>query len=165
MRAAPGVVAVLTPADIPGKNDISPFAGDDPLFAEGEVKFMGQPLFAVAAESLPKARAAAALAVVEYEDLPVLINVADARAADTHIEPTQVMRLGDAAAALAVVDYQDLPARLTIAEARAADTHLEPTQVMRLGDARAAKNLLIRAFVESADNAPRLLEAEAVAYG
>ncbi|HKP77939.1 MAG TPA: xanthine dehydrogenase molybdopterin binding subunit, partial [Phenylobacterium sp.] len=33
VRAAPGVVAVLTPADVPGKNDISPVAGDDPLFA------------------------------------------------------------------------------------------------------------------------------------
>jgi xanthine dehydrogenase molybdopterin-binding subunit B len=36
------------------------------LFADGVVRFMGQPLFCVAAESLPKARAAAALAVVEY---------------------------------------------------------------------------------------------------
>ena len=29
VRAAPGVVAVLTPADIPGKNDISPFGIHD----------------------------------------------------------------------------------------------------------------------------------------
>ena len=37
------------------------FESDDPMFAEGVVRFMGQALFAVAAESLPKARAAAAL--------------------------------------------------------------------------------------------------------
>ncbi|HEX7943342.1 MAG TPA: xanthine dehydrogenase molybdopterin binding subunit, partial [Phenylobacterium sp.] len=73
VRAAPSVVLVLTPDDIPGKNDISPFAGDDPMFAEGVVRFMGQPLFCVAAESLPKARAAAALAVVEYADLEPLL--------------------------------------------------------------------------------------------
>ncbi|HML12376.1 MAG TPA: xanthine dehydrogenase molybdopterin binding subunit, partial [Xanthobacteraceae bacterium] len=35
VRGAPGVVAVLTAADIPGKNDVSPIAGDDPLFADG----------------------------------------------------------------------------------------------------------------------------------
>ena len=38
VQAAPGVVAVLTADDIPGKNDVSPKdIGDDPLIAEGEV--------------------------------------------------------------------------------------------------------------------------------
>ena len=101
VRAAPGVVLVLTPADIPGKNDISPFAGDDPMFAEDVVRFMGQPLFCVAAESLPKARAAAALAVVEYADLEPLVTTEAARAAGSEIEATQEMRLGDARAAIA----------------------------------------------------------------
>lgn len=106
VRAAPGVVAVLAAADVPGQNDISPFAGDDPMFAEGVVSFVGQPLFAVAAETLPKARAAVALAEVEYEDLPARVTIADARAADAHIEPTQVMRLGDAAAAIASAPHR-----------------------------------------------------------
>jgi xanthine dehydrogenase large subunit len=101
VRAAPGVVAVLTPAEIPGRNDISPFAGDDPLFAHGEVSFVGQPLFCVAAETLPKARAAAALAVVDYDDLPALLTAEAAVAAGSFIEPTQTMRLGDARAAIA----------------------------------------------------------------
>src|SRR5690349_18100746 len=65
VRTAPGVFAVLTAAEVPGRNDISPFAGDEPLFADGETIFRGQPLFAVAADTLPAARAAAALAVVE----------------------------------------------------------------------------------------------------
>jgi xanthine dehydrogenase large subunit len=106
VRTAPGVVAVLTPADIPGTNDISPFAGDDPLFADGVVTFMGQPLFAVVAETLPKARAAAALAVIEYADLEPLVTIADARAADAVIEPTQVMLLGDAHAAIAAAPHR-----------------------------------------------------------
>jgi xanthine dehydrogenase large subunit len=101
VRAAPGVAVVLTAADVPGKNDISPFSADEGLFADGEVMFMGQPLFAVAAESLPKARAAAALAVVDYDDLPVIRTVAQARAAGAVIEPAQVMREGDARAAMA----------------------------------------------------------------
>src|SRR4051812_31107733 len=32
-KAAPGVAAVMTAADIPGKNDIAPVAGNEPLFA------------------------------------------------------------------------------------------------------------------------------------
>ena len=106
VRAAPGVAAVLTSAEIPGRNDISPFAGDDPMFADGEVRFLGQPLFAVAADSLPKARAAAALAVVEYEDLPALLTIAEARAAGSVIEPAQVMALGDAEASIAAAPHR-----------------------------------------------------------
>ncbi|MBI1198022.1 MAG: xanthine dehydrogenase molybdopterin binding subunit [Phenylobacterium sp.] len=105
VRAAPGVVAVLTPSDVPGKNDISPFAGDDPMFAEGVVSFVGQPLFAVVGETLPKARAAAALAVVEYEDLTALTTIAAARGADASIEPLQTMTLGDARAAIAAAPH------------------------------------------------------------
>ena len=106
VRKAPGVVLVLTPDDVPAKNDISPFAGDDPLFAEDIVRFMGQPLFCVAAESLPKARAAAALAVVDYADLEPLVTTQAARAAGSLIEATQEMRLGDAAAAIAAAPHR-----------------------------------------------------------
>ena len=34
VRAAPGVVAVLTAADIPGKNDVGPVLHDDPVFVD-----------------------------------------------------------------------------------------------------------------------------------
>jgi len=105
VRAAPGVVAVLTPADVPGRNDIAPFAKDDPVFAEGEVKFLGQALFCVAAETLPKARAAAALAVVEYEDLPPLLTAEAAVAAGSFIEASQSIILGDARAAIAAAPH------------------------------------------------------------
>src|SRR5579859_1872829 len=105
VRAAPGVVCVLTAADVPGRNDIGPVQNDEPLLPEGVVRFVGQPLFAVAAESLPKARAAAALAVVEYEDLPPLLTIEAAQAADSLIEDSQVMRLGDAKAAIAAAQH------------------------------------------------------------
>ena len=49
VRAAPGVVAVLTAADIPGKNDVAPAFADEPLFADKEILFHGQALFAVVA--------------------------------------------------------------------------------------------------------------------
>src|SRR5580704_5482274 len=51
VRTAPGVVAVLTAAEIPGRNDVSPVNGDDPMFVDGVVEFHGQVLFAVVAET------------------------------------------------------------------------------------------------------------------
>jgi xanthine dehydrogenase large subunit len=99
-RSAPGVVCVLTAEDIPGENDASPVAHDDPVFAVGKVQYVGQSLFAVAAESSNAAREAAKLAKVEYDDLPAIISVDDALAANADLLPAHEMRLGDAETAL-----------------------------------------------------------------
>ncbi|WP_286829038.1 MULTISPECIES: xanthine dehydrogenase molybdopterin binding subunit [Kordiimonas] len=101
VRAAKGVVCVLTAQDIPGHNDVSPFAGDDPLFAEGLVEYIGQPIFAVAATSVELARAAAKLADVTYEELPAYTTIDEALEHESAIEPMQTMGQGDAASALA----------------------------------------------------------------
>jgi xanthine dehydrogenase large subunit len=103
VRHAPGVVCILTAADIPGENDASPVFHDDPVFAEDEVLYAGQSLFAVAADTIDAARSAAKLARIEYEDLPALITVEDALAADSDLGalPPQEMRLGDVGRALA----------------------------------------------------------------
>ena len=47
LRAQPGVVAVLTAADIPGRNDCGPIVHDDPILADGLLNYRGQPVFAV----------------------------------------------------------------------------------------------------------------------
>ena len=115
--AAPGVAAVLTAADIPGKNDYSPVFGDDPIFPPasgdgqgGEVHYAGQPIFAVAAETLAEARAAAKLAIVEYDELPAAISIdaalSFADAAGEDLLPAHEMRLGDAQAALAAAPHR-----------------------------------------------------------
>ena len=59
VRACPGVRAVLTAADIPGDNNCGPILHDDPILADGEIRFHGQPLFVVAAETRDIARQAA----------------------------------------------------------------------------------------------------------
>ncbi len=101
VRSAPGVVAVLTVADIPGVNDVSPIgAGDDPVFVSDEVLFHGQVLFAVVADSFENARNATKLAVAEYEDLPPVIGIEAALEAESFVVPSHVMHLGDSAAAL-----------------------------------------------------------------
>lgn len=101
VRAAPGVVAVFTAADIPGANNVGPVAADDPLLADGEVHFVGQPIFLVAATSVRAARKAAELGEVTYEDLSHVISIAEAQAADSQIEDTQHMGRGDVPGALA----------------------------------------------------------------
>jgi xanthine dehydrogenase large subunit len=100
VREAPGVACVLTAKDVPGENDVSPFAGDDPMFADGLVEYYGQSIFAVAAETIDQARAAAALASVEYEDRPALITIDQAMQASSLLEPPYTMQRGDAAAAI-----------------------------------------------------------------
>ena len=71
VKAAPGVVWVMTADDIPGFNDVgSTGQHDEPLLATNKVEFHGQPIFAVIAETRDQARRAARLAKIEYRDLP-----------------------------------------------------------------------------------------------
>jgi len=101
VRAAAGVVRVITPADIPGKNDCSPVRGDDPILTESIVDFHGQVLFAVVAETRDAARRAAQLAEIEIEPEPAAITVDQALAAEHRLMPDYTFRKGDSAAALA----------------------------------------------------------------
>lgn len=106
VREAKDVALVLTAADIPGHNDVSPFAGDDPLLADGLVEYVGQPLFAVAANSVEQARAAAVLAKIDYEELPAYTTIDEALAVDSTIEPAQHMGQGDFSAARAEAEHR-----------------------------------------------------------
>ncbi|MBC7731704.1 MAG: xanthine dehydrogenase molybdopterin binding subunit, partial [Bacteriovorax sp.] len=62
IRALPGVVAVLSAADIPGPNDCGSIVHDDPILCDGEIRYLGQPVFAVIALTRDAARRAAAKA-------------------------------------------------------------------------------------------------------
>ncbi len=79
-RAAPGVAAVATAADVPGDRWVGQIYPDWPVFvAEGEeARYVGDVLAAVAAETPRAARAAAALVEVEYEPLPAVLDPAEA---------------------------------------------------------------------------------------
>jgi len=100
VRAAPGVVRVLTPADIPGRNDCSPIKGDDPILVEGNVDFHGQVLFAVVADTRDAARRAVRLAEIEIDPEPALITVDQALEAEHRVVPDYIFRKGDSATAL-----------------------------------------------------------------
>jgi xanthine dehydrogenase large subunit len=106
VRAAPGVVAVLTVSDVPGQNDVLPAFGDDPLFAEGEVLFHGQALFAVVAASHDTARRAARLAAIEIEPAQPSITVEDALGRGETVLPDYAFGQGDADAAIAAASHR-----------------------------------------------------------
>ncbi|MEE9273838.1 MAG: xanthine dehydrogenase family protein molybdopterin-binding subunit, partial [bacterium] len=81
-RQAPGVVAVYTSAELEGVGPV-PVAGlvpdarvpDQPVLAEGRVRFAGEPVAAVAAETLTAAADAAELIEVEYETLDAVVDL------------------------------------------------------------------------------------------
>jgi xanthine dehydrogenase large subunit len=99
VRKAPGVVAVLTAADIPGVNDCGPIIHDDPVLADGVVQYIGQPMFVVIADSHDHARRAARLAKVNYADLPAVLSARQAKAAESFVLPPMHLRRGDFRAA------------------------------------------------------------------
>jgi CO/xanthine dehydrogenase Mo-binding subunit len=79
-RKMPGVRAIVTAADAPGRHGIG--IADHPLFATGWIRYDGEPIAAVAAETLAQAQAAAAAIIVDLEPLPAVISMADALAPD-----------------------------------------------------------------------------------
>ncbi len=75
----PGVVSILTAKDIPGKNVIPIVFDDQPFLADGIVKYVGEPIALVAADSPDHARHAAATISVIYKDLEFVSDLLEAR--------------------------------------------------------------------------------------
>lgn len=76
--AMPGVRAIVTFQDTPGLHGIG--IADQPLFAHDVIRHQGEPLAAIAADTLDQARAAAAAVEVVTEPLPALLTMAEALA-------------------------------------------------------------------------------------
>src|SRR5690606_31881622 len=103
VKAAPGVVRVITGDDITGVNDVaSTGQHDEPLLATTKVQFHGQPIFAVIAETRDQARRAARLGKVEYRDLPYWTDIdgALANGAPLVVQP-MVLKRGEPQAEIA----------------------------------------------------------------
>lgn len=114
VRSAPGVVEVVTAADVPGVNDVSCMGRhDEPLFANDLIEYAGQPLFAVAAETREQARRAARLAVATYEDLEPVLTLDQARDRGTLVFPPMVLKRGESEAAIAGAPHR-LEGRISI---------------------------------------------------
>ncbi|MCC6675224.1 MAG: xanthine dehydrogenase family protein molybdopterin-binding subunit, partial [Thermomicrobiales bacterium] len=95
-QALPGVVCVMTGDDV---LDIDPYYGhaikDRPLIAIDRVRFAGEPVVAIAAETPEIAADAAALVEVDYEPMEALISIDEALAEDApHLHVTELLRKG-----------------------------------------------------------------------
>ncbi len=122
-REMPGVLAVITDADVPDVH-YTPVIADRTLFARDVVRFEGEILAAVAATTPEIARAAAAAIVFEFEPLPVVSDLEAAMAdsaplvhenwdgyeisgdtiRDRNVATFSALTKGDAAAAMASAD-------------------------------------------------------------
>ncbi|HVR30131.1 MAG TPA: molybdopterin cofactor-binding domain-containing protein [Thermoanaerobaculia bacterium] len=78
--AAPGVLTVLTGADLPEPFGIMPVSQDEHALCLDQVRFVGDPVAAVVATSEDAATEAARAVVVEYEPLPTIATIDEALA-------------------------------------------------------------------------------------
>lgn len=111
-RALPGVAAVLVGADLPTPYGILPVSQDEEALCTSKVRYVGDPVAAVAATDEETAERAAALIAVEYEPLPAVFSIDEALRA--HGEPihargnlqkTIALEFGDVAAGFAQAAY------------------------------------------------------------
>ncbi len=106
VRAAAGVVNVMTADDIPGENNCGPVVNDDPIFAPGLVQYVGQAVFAVAATTVTAARRAARLARIEYEDLEPILDPLTALEKRSFVLPSETLARGAPDEALAGAQHR-----------------------------------------------------------
>ena len=97
-RALPGVGAIVTGEDLDAGHRMGAFIKDEPAFACGKVRYVGEIVAAVAADSEAIARAATRLIRVDYEELPAVLDPAAA------LEPGAPLVHDDAASYVKVFD-------------------------------------------------------------
>ena len=105
VREAQGVVDVITITDVPGDPDVSPVYTGDMLFANEEVVYVGQPIFAVAATSHEHAMRACKLAEIEYEPLPHVLTPREALEGNEFVLPTRTFEVGDSDTAIDTAEH------------------------------------------------------------
>ncbi len=101
----PGVIAILSSADVPGEGNTGANRHDEPLFPD-ETLYHSQPVAWVLAETLEAARLGATRVRVEYQKLPAILTIEDAILAESfHSGPFRIKR-GDAASAIAASPHR-----------------------------------------------------------
>ncbi|MFC3120054.1 xanthine dehydrogenase molybdopterin binding subunit [Agaribacter flavus] len=104
VKASLGVIDVITAKDVPGHVDIAPVFDGDPVLADGEIKFSGQAVFAVLADSMINARRAALLGDIQLIETTPILDVDTALSHSSFVRPTHDMIAGNAGQALAAAE-------------------------------------------------------------
>ncbi len=84
-----GVIEILTGQDLPVKYGILPVTQDEAALAIEKVRYMGEPVAAVCAESQRIAEEALDLIEVEYEILPAVLNVSEAIKSNVRVHESE----------------------------------------------------------------------------
>lgn len=79
--AVPGVLGVFSAADLPGRRTFGMMTPDEPIFPENEVKYAGDVVALVVAESVEAARRGGSLVRAELTPLPAVLDMDEARLA------------------------------------------------------------------------------------
>jgi carbon-monoxide dehydrogenase large subunit len=186
-RAAPGVLAVLTATEArsDGLEPLQPSAranvqtgepfayAQQPLLAEGKVRYVGEPVALIVAESLAQALGAAEQVLVDYVPLPALTTVTAACASGAPEISAEVpgnvcldWRTGDVAAVDASFAAAAHIVKLSLDNHRTVTSPIEPRGVIGFWDADAGR---YTAYVSSQsihtvrDNIARALDLPAAA--
>jgi len=91
----PGVVKVITANDIPGKNQIGHMAPDQPMFAEKNLEYIGQPIALVVAKTRKIAERARKLVKLEYDELEPVLDPKIAFSQGLVHSPRRIMTVGN----------------------------------------------------------------------
>ncbi len=89
------VIKIITYKDIPGINQIGGILPDEPLFAENEVHFNGQPIALIVAKTLAAAKKAKHLINISFKELPVITTAKEAYDKGHFINAARTFNLGD----------------------------------------------------------------------
>ncbi|PQJ82448.1 xanthine dehydrogenase molybdopterin binding subunit [Polaribacter glomeratus] len=104
-EALEGVERIFTYKDVLGENQIGGIIPDEPLWAENEVHFWGQPIAFIVAKTDAIAKKARALITIEIEELPIITTAKEAKEKGSFINAPRSFNLGETATAFANCDF------------------------------------------------------------
>jgi xanthine dehydrogenase large subunit len=100
-RSIPGVVGVYTAADIPGEKYFGPLYKDEPVLAENELLYVGQPIVVIAAETCDALRATKKAIKIEAAPAEPILSIDHSIKLERFIGPARRIARGDAVRAIA----------------------------------------------------------------
>ena len=104
-EAIEGVVKIFTHKDITGENQIGGIIEDEPLFAEQELHFHGQPIALVVAKNEHIARKALGFIKLDFEELPAITDPREAHEKKEYLIPPRTFRIGEISKAWKKCEY------------------------------------------------------------
>jgi len=100
-----GIVTIFSYKDIPGENQIGGIIPDEPLLADHEVHFRGQPVLLIVADSEDAAEEAFKEIKIEIEPLPIITNPREAFAQRKLLSPSRKFIKGNVEEGFATCKY------------------------------------------------------------